>query len=244
MIIPSGTTAPAPISDPRPITARLSTIAPSSNEHSLMLKTQGSSWSSGHIEVNYRPAIHLVSVLTLNPPGSWVTHGTIPGVTLAPGDQFGARALADGTVQVYRNGTLLGAVSVAGWPFAAMGGRIGVSVYNSPGSRFDDFGGGSLPTTLGVSQSARISLSAGFPNPTVGGVAMSLELARDEDVGLSVSDVQGREVWGSPARRYGMGRSTLVWDGRSTNGTVPDGTYFVRVRVGSQQFVRRVAKLR
>jgi len=166
-------------------------------------------------------------------------------VTFTAGDQFGARAMADGTVRVYRNGTLLGSASVAAWPFSALGGRIGVSVYNSSASRFDDFGGGSLPSSLAVSSPLQgLALSDAFPNPTTGRVALSLTLQREDGVGMSVVDVQGREVWSAPARRYGAGRWALGWDGRTRGGSASDGIYFVRVRVGEQQFQRRIAIVR
>ena len=223
--------------------ATFSTLAPGSNEHNLMLKTQGSTWSGGHIEVDYSPAAGSVRVSAFTPPSTWTTYGTIPGVTFASGDQFGARALGDGSVLVYRNGALVGSVSVAGWPFAALGGRIGVSVYNSSASRFDDFGGGNVPSSplAVVDTPTGIELSSAFPNPTTGGIALSLALPRDEDVRMSVVDVQGREVWSSPARRHGAGRWALAWDGRTANGQAGSGLYFARVSVGSRQYLRRIA---
>jgi hypothetical protein len=107
-----------------------------------MLKTQGTSWPTGHIEVSYKPATSQVIVYTLTPPQNWVTRATIGGVTFTPGDQFGARAYGNGAVKVFRNGEEIGSASVAGWEFSSGGGRIGVSYLNSSSTRFDDFGGG------------------------------------------------------------------------------------------------------
>ena len=58
---------------------------------------------------------------------------------------------------------------------------------------------------------------------------------------MSVVDVQGREVWSSPARRHGAGRWALAWDGRTANGQAGSGLYFARVSVGSRQYLRRIA---
>jgi hypothetical protein len=124
----------------------LASVDPAGTEHNLMLKTQGPTWDTGHIEVTYNAAGATVQVLTYAPGDGWVTAGTIPGVTFAAGDRFGARAFGDGTVEVYRNATRLGTASVSAWPFAALGGRIGLSCWNAAAARFDDFGGGDVPS--------------------------------------------------------------------------------------------------
>ena len=66
--------------------------------------------------------------------------------------RLGARALADGTVQVYQGTTLLGQVTLP--TTAAWTGRIGVRFVNTgtgaPATnetRFDDFGGGNVAVT-------------------------------------------------------------------------------------------------
>ncbi|MFN0282859.1 MAG: SdrD B-like domain-containing protein [Kineosporiaceae bacterium] len=80
-----------------------------------------------------------------------VTRATFGGVTFANGDTLGARALADGTVNVYKNGTLIGSTNVSAF-FTATTGRIGVRVsgsgltsFNAPNDvRLDNFGGGNV----------------------------------------------------------------------------------------------------
>ena len=68
----------------------------------------------------------------------------LPGtVTFVSGDRFGARAKANGMVEVYRNGTLLATRDVTGWPYYANGGYVGlwfIGVNNC--TVVDDFGGG------------------------------------------------------------------------------------------------------
>ena len=91
---------------------------------------------------------------------------------------------------------------------------------------------------------ATVSLSNPFPNPTTAGVSLLLALRDEEDVRMSVVDLQGREVWSAPPRRYAAGRWALGWDGRATNGPVRSGLYFTRVRVGTQSYLRRLALIR
>lgn len=65
-------------------------------------------------------------------------------MTFAAGDRFGARARPNGLVEVYRNSTLLGSISVLTWSFCTSGGRIGLRMIDAPNTLLDDFGGGSL----------------------------------------------------------------------------------------------------
>src|SRR5207247_3355373 len=97
------------------------------------------------------------------------------------------------------------------------------------------------PTPLSIALPTELFLSNAFPNPANGAVAFALALPKDDDVALSILDVQGREVWGAPAQRYNAGRWSLAWDGRTARGTTDPGVYFARVRVGALQFLRRIA---
>lgn len=66
-------------------------------------------------------------------------------VTFVNGDQFGARALADGTVEVYRNGVLLATRDVTAWPHYSSGGYLGLWFGDAKNVLIDDFGGGNIP---------------------------------------------------------------------------------------------------
>jgi hypothetical protein len=125
---------------------RMSAIDPSSSEIDLVLKAQNSGYvGAGLIEVWYDPAGQRAQVWTFSGPQGWVQHGADIPVSLVPGDQFGARAAANGTVTLYRNGALLGSRSVASWPYYANGGYIGLWFVGSSASVTDDFGGGNAP---------------------------------------------------------------------------------------------------
>jgi hypothetical protein len=121
----------------------LSQVDTGSNEQSLILKSQSNAGTtSGLVYVMYDGAGRTVQVWTYHPTQDWVQHGAALPVTFANGDRFGVRAKADGTVEIYRNGTLLGTRSISTWPFHASGGYIGLWMVNAPNARLDNFGGG------------------------------------------------------------------------------------------------------
>ena len=118
-------------------------IDTTSNEQRLILKSQSSkSSSSGLISILYDGAGHNVQVWTYHPTQGWVQYGTNIPVTFANGDQFGARARPDGTVEIYQNGTLLATRNITAWPYYANGGYIGLWFVNAPAALLDNFGGG------------------------------------------------------------------------------------------------------
>jgi hypothetical protein len=114
-------------------------------EHDLLLKAQSNNiWGDGVLEVLYDPAGQRVQVWTYEWPAEWVQHGVDIPVTFVDGDQFGARALADGTVEVYRNGELLAARDITSWSHYADGGYIGLWLIGAENAVLDDFGGGTV----------------------------------------------------------------------------------------------------
>jgi hypothetical protein len=116
------------------------------NEHALILKSQSSSsTSNGVLYVMYDHTSQVVQVWTYHPSQDWVQRGANIPVSFAAGDQFGVRAKADGTVEVYKNGTLLGSRSITAWPFYNSGGYIGLWMVNANAARLDSFGGGNAP---------------------------------------------------------------------------------------------------
>jgi len=110
--------------------------------HVLRLKLQGAGPSAAHVEVRHDAAAQEVSVRTYEPGTGWVPRGGPWAATFAAGERFGARARANGLVEVFRGATRVGTASLAGWPFAAAGGRIGLALEGAGVSRLDDFGGG------------------------------------------------------------------------------------------------------
>jgi hypothetical protein len=121
----------------------LKSINASASEIDLLLKSQnGSMWNGGVMEVWYEPSTHLVRVVTFSSAQGWVQRGPDIPVTFNVGDRFGAKARADGFVEVYRNTTLLATVDAHLWTYANSGGYIGMWVANGQNTQLDDFGGG------------------------------------------------------------------------------------------------------
>jgi predicted outer membrane repeat protein len=125
-----------------------SQVDPDGPEQSLFLKSQSSdSYGSGAIEILYDAGADIVQVWTFHPTNGWAQHGANIPVLFANGDQFGARALADGTVEVYKNGTWLATRSITTWSLYGNSGYIGLWIGNSSDALLDDFGGGTASLT-------------------------------------------------------------------------------------------------
>lgn len=127
---------------------QLATIDPGGQHHTLILKAQATNnYAKGMILVAYDAVNQRVMVETIQPGQSgWAMRLVIPGA-FANGDVLGARALADGSVRVYKNGVLIGAAATSSF-FVNRGGRIGAWCFQTSGARFDDFGGGNTPSSM------------------------------------------------------------------------------------------------
>lgn len=120
-------------------------------EQDLFLKAQSSTtWGAGVLEVFFDAANDLAGVWTYSNGQGWVQHGSDIPVALADGDRIGARALSDGTVEVYRNDELLATRDVSSWPYYAEGGYIGLWFIGAEDAVLDDFGGGSIESGDGL----------------------------------------------------------------------------------------------
>ncbi len=129
----------------------LTNVDPAGFEQDLLLKAQGQygpNWGEGVIELQYYAASNTVELWTFRPDTlTWQSYGSIP-VTFANGDQFGARALSNGTVIVYKNGVEAGYFTLNAADqafFNPKGGYIGLWFINAANAFFDDFGGGTMP---------------------------------------------------------------------------------------------------
>jgi hypothetical protein len=131
-------------------------------EQSLILKSQSpTSASSGDIEVLYDAADNVVRVMTNAESQGRVQRGEDIPATFIDGDQFIARARADGMVEVYRNEQLLATRDVTAWSYYAEGGYTGLSFVNAGDAVLDDFGGGTVSTN-----STPTPTSTSTPTPT------------------------------------------------------------------------------
>jgi hypothetical protein len=126
----------------------LSMIDVKSPSQGLLLKVQtGSAPNSGAIAVVYDAVAKRVRVSSLRLNQSAWTIYSGPSATFANGDVLGARALVNGTVQIYKNATLVTTVTLSSADqtfFNAKGGKIGIWAAAAPKALLDDFGGGTV----------------------------------------------------------------------------------------------------
>jgi hypothetical protein len=127
----------------------LSTIDAKSPSQGLLLKVQtGSIPNSGAISVVYdaKAKAVRVSALRLERNGAWTLYPN-QSATFTNGDVLGARANANGTIAIYKNGTLVATVTLNAADqafFNAKGGKIGIWAVVAAGAVLDDFGGGAV----------------------------------------------------------------------------------------------------
>jgi hypothetical protein len=140
-------------------------MEPTAAEQALILKFSGANTPGNNradlIKVVYENASGSVQIWTKEDRQDWVLQAAF-GAIFVDGDVLGARAQADGTVSVFKNGALIGSRNLkAGstpWTDAliAGGGQIGVwysgidFVTTGFDARFDDFGGGTMGGDLAL----------------------------------------------------------------------------------------------
>ncbi len=135
------------------------TVSTSATEEGLLLKINGgdpSSNSASWIEVAYKgtnPTAVRVRTKISGLNANFAILKASFSSSFAAGDRLGARVRSDGTVQVFKNSTLIGTTNIATgllpWPanLVAGGGQIGLrfaGTTNSNFARVDNFGGGSV----------------------------------------------------------------------------------------------------
>lgn len=147
-----------------------SQVNANAGEQDLLLKVQNNNnWGDGVLEVLYDSTNQRVQVWTYEWPQEWIQYGADIPVTFSDGDQFGARARADGTVEVYRNGELLATRDITSWSHYADGGYLGLWIIDGEGAILDDFGGGNVSAgaTPTASLTPTVTATPSFtPTPT------------------------------------------------------------------------------
>jgi uncharacterized repeat protein (TIGR02543 family) len=89
-----------------------------------------------------------------------------------------------------------------------------------------------------------LALAPIAPNPVVGRARIAYAVPRESEVRLSVVDVQGREIAVLAHGTLAPGRYEVAWAGRIGNRLAPAGIYFVRLRAGGIERVRRMVVAR
>lgn len=96
-----------------------------------------------------------------------------------------------------------------------------------------------------ASAPAVMRVSTVRPNPTRAGGSLTVDLPEPGRLVLGVFDASGRRIRLRDEGVLGTGRHELIWDGRDARGLlVPTGVYFLRVRVGGEEIVRRLVRAR
>jgi hypothetical protein len=95
-------------------------------ENDVLLKTQGTSFPTGHIEVRYDATAHSLQVNTWA-PSKWTNFATWPA-TVVGGDTVTASCDSLGLVTAWINSAKIGEASVSAWPYAQGGGRVGITM--------------------------------------------------------------------------------------------------------------------
>ncbi len=198
----------------------LQAVTSNATELDLMLKVQGTSWSSGHIEVRYEPTLSKVTISTYHPTQGWVTRGVLNNVSFGAGDRFGARALSGGTVEVFKSGISQGSVSVSGWPYVANGGRLGLTLTGNSSSIFDDFGGGNW-SPVDIAPTVNVTSPDGGEAWT-GGSSHAVTWTATDDVGVTGVDVYYRDTASAAWIPLGLdlpNSGSFTWFVHNTPGT-------------------------
>jgi hypothetical protein len=126
----------------------LSAIDTRSREQGLLLKVQTSGVSQiGAIAAVYDAKSQAVRIETLRLNTlSWTQYAN-QAVTFSNGDRLGARALADGSIQISKNGVVVATFMLNTADkafFNNKGGKIGLWTDDAANAFLDDFGGGTL----------------------------------------------------------------------------------------------------
>jgi hypothetical protein len=126
----------------------LSTLDTRSPSQGVLLKVQDSSKAeAGAILVVYDARAKVVRVSAIRLGAREWTVYLNQAATFANGDVLGARAKADGTVEVYQNGVQIARATLNaedGAFFNSKGGKIGIWTAVAPRAVLDDFGGGTV----------------------------------------------------------------------------------------------------
>jgi hypothetical protein len=89
------------------------------------------------------------------------------------------------------------------------------------------------------------ALGVVHPNPFNSGVEVAFTLAKAEAVEITVYDVLGRRVVTFLRETKGVGKHSVVWNGKDTSGrSLASGVYFVRLKAGSVVIQKKLVLVR
>lgn len=118
----------------------------------------------------------------------------------------------------------------------------GLGILWGTGGRVTPIDPGDLP---GVAVGLRPLAVAVRPNPMTGAARIEFALDEASPVTVRIHDLLGRQVRTLvEGRWFASGRHTVTWDEATGDGSVPSGTYFVRVEGRAGASVKRLVRVR
>ena len=116
---------------------------------------------------------------------------------------------------------------------------------------FDDYGNADIVIAVTSTDDNtdllpdKSALSQNYPNPFNAHTTISFNLPSTENVELSIYNVVGQKIITLQNGRMNAGEHSIIWDGRSDNGSeVASGIYFYRLSAGDQTETRRMTFLK
>jgi len=92
---------------------------------------------------------------------------------------------------------------------------------------------------------ASFDLGQNYPNPFNPSTTVPYRLDEPGQVQLSIYDIAGREVHRIVDRHVAAGSYSIAWSGLDALGNqIPSGVYFVKLRVGSKEMVKKMVLTR
>lgn len=77
-----------------------------------------------------------------------------------------------------------------------------------------------------------------FVSYTENSVAINFNLEGNQDVQISIFDIQGNQVWDKYVKNFSL-TGSVDWE-RQCNSSVSRGVYFIYIRVGAKEAIRKV----
>jgi hypothetical protein len=89
-----------------------------------------------------------------------------------------------------------------------------------------------------------VELGVPTPNPVVSRTHIGFGLPREAAISLTLLDIQGRQVASITHGVFAAGRHDVTWNGRSAQGSVPGGLYFLRLQAAGVLRTRKLLLMR
>jgi hypothetical protein len=97
----------------------------------------------------------------------------------------------------------------------------------------------------GVDIPKNFALSQNYPNPFNPVTRFSVDIAKNENVEITVFDILGHKITTLLSGQQEAGSKSIEWDGKDSHGvSSPSGMYFVRMTAGDFSEVRKIMLLK